>query len=119
MRSTSQPQFRSELTPATIEADQIFLTLQQLARGSSFANCNRNISRISKLPNLLTTTMPSFNEKSEKIELFRDLFQTNLKVSNLLIEEDKKTISIFSTMVMCCRRSKTTAARTEMNWEKS
>ena len=26
-RSTSQPQFRSENTPATIEADQIFLAL--------------------------------------------------------------------------------------------
>ena len=29
-RSTSQPQFRSENTPATIEADQILLALQQL-----------------------------------------------------------------------------------------
>ena len=30
-RSTSQPQFRSENTPATIEADQILLALQELA----------------------------------------------------------------------------------------
>ena len=30
-RSTTQPQFRSEDTPATIEADQILLALQQLA----------------------------------------------------------------------------------------
>ena len=30
-RSTSQPQFRSENTPATIKADQILLALQQLA----------------------------------------------------------------------------------------
>ena len=30
-RSTSQPRFRSEITPATIEADQILLALQQLA----------------------------------------------------------------------------------------
>ena len=28
-RSTSQPQFRSEYTPATIEADQILLAFQQ------------------------------------------------------------------------------------------
>ena len=40
-RSTSQPQFRSENTPATIEADQILLALQQLA--------NNNNSRISTI----------------------------------------------------------------------
>ena len=34
-RSTSQPQFRSESTPATIEADQILLALQQLATNSN------------------------------------------------------------------------------------
>ena len=31
-RPTSQPQFRSENTPAPIEADQILLALQQLAK---------------------------------------------------------------------------------------
>ena len=36
-RSTSQPQFRSENTPATIEADQILLALQQLANNNNFA----------------------------------------------------------------------------------
>ena len=46
-RSTSQPQFRSEKTPATIEADQILLALQQLATNSNSANFNNNISRIS------------------------------------------------------------------------
>ena len=34
-RSTSQPEFRSENTPATIEADQILLALQQLATNSN------------------------------------------------------------------------------------
>ena len=34
-RSTSQPQFRSENTRATIEADQILLALQQLATNSN------------------------------------------------------------------------------------
>ena len=43
-RSTSQPQFRSENTPATIEADQILLALQQLATNSNSANFNNNIS---------------------------------------------------------------------------
>ena len=88
-RSTSQPQFRSENTPATIEADQILLALQQLATNSNSANFNNNISRISKLPKSLTTTMPTFYRKSEKFELFEDLFQTSLKIHNQLTDEDK------------------------------
>ena len=88
-RSTSQPQFRSENTPATLEADQILLALQQLATNNNSANFNNNISRISKLPKSLTTTMPTFDGKSEKFELFEDLFQTSLKTHNQLTEEDK------------------------------
>ena len=88
-RSTSQPQFRSEDTPAIIEADQILLALQQLATNSNSANFNNNISRISKLPKSLTTTMPTFDRKSEKFELFEDLFQTSLKIHNQLTQEDK------------------------------
>ena len=88
-RSRSQPQFRSENTPATIEADQILLALQQLATNSNSANFNNNISRISKLPKSLTTTMPTFDGKSEKYELFEDLFQTSLKIHNHLTEEHK------------------------------
>ena len=87
--STSQPQFRSENTPATIEADQILLALQQLATNSNSANFNNNISRSSNLPKSLTTTMPIFDGKSEKFELFEDLFQTSLKIHNQLTEEDK------------------------------
>ena len=34
-RSTSQPYFSSDNTPATIEADQILLALQQLATNSN------------------------------------------------------------------------------------
>ena len=81
-RSTSQPQFRSKNTLATIEADQILLALQQLATNSNSANLKNNISRTSKLPKSLTTTMPTFDGKSEKFELFEDLFQTSLKVHN-------------------------------------
>ena len=88
-RSTSQPQFHSENTPATLEADQILLALQQLATNSNSANFNNHISRISKLPKSLTTTMPTFDGKSEKFELFEDLFQTSLKIHNQLTEEDK------------------------------
>ena len=88
-RSTSQPQFRSESTPVTIEADQILLALQQMATNSNSANFSDNISRISKLPKSLTTTMPTFDGKSEKFELFEDLFQTILKIHNQLTQEDK------------------------------
>ena len=88
-RTTSQPQFHSENTPATIEADQILLALQQLATNRNSAKVNNNSDRFSKLPKSLTTTMLTFDGKSEKFELFEDLFQTSLKIHNQLTEEDK------------------------------
>ena len=87
--SAKQPQLRSEKTPATIEADLTLMPLQQLATNSNSANFNNKSSRPSKLPKSLTTTMPTFAGKSEKIELFEDLFQTSLKIHNQLTEEDK------------------------------
>ena len=87
-RSTSQHQFRSENTPATIEADQILLALQQLAKNKNSANFHNNLNRISKLPKSLTATMPTFDGKSEKFEQFEDLFQTSLKIHNQLTEEE-------------------------------
>ena len=75
--------------PTTREADQIWLALQQLATNFNSANFNNNISRISKLPKSLTTTMPTFDGKTEKFELFEDLFQARLKIHNQLTEEDK------------------------------
>ena len=88
-RSTSQPQLRSEGTPATIEADQILLALQQLANNNNSANFHNIINKISKLPKSLTTTMPTFDGKTEKFELFKDLFQTSLKIHNQLTEDDR------------------------------
>ena len=96
-RSTIQPQFRSENTPATVEADQILLALQQMAANSNSANFNNNVSRISKLPKSLTTTMPTLDGKSEKFELFEDLFQTSLKLHNQLTEGDK--INYFHSLI--------------------
>ena len=87
--STSQQQFRSEKTPATIEADQILLALQQLANNNKSANFHNNMDRISKLPKSLTATMPTFDGKTEKIELFEDLIQTSLKIQNQLTEDDR------------------------------
>ena len=89
VRSTSQSQFCSENTPATIEADQILLALQQLATNSNSANFNNNSNRISKLPKSLTTAMPIIDGKSEKFELFQGLLQTSLKNHNQLTEEYK------------------------------
>ena len=88
-RSTSQPQFRSENTPATIEADQNLLALQQLANNNNAAIFHNNINSIFKLPKSLTTTMPTFDGKTEKIEFFEDLFQTSLKIHNQLTEDDR------------------------------
>ena len=33
--------------------------------------------------------MPTFDGKSEKFELFEDLFQTSMKINNQLTQEDK------------------------------
>ena len=65
-RSTCQPQIRSQNTPATIEADQILLALQQLATNSNSANVNNNSYKFSKLSKSLMTAMPTFDGKSEK-----------------------------------------------------
>ena len=88
-RSMSQPQFCSENTPATFEAGQILLALQQLATNSISANINNTSNRISKLPKSLTTTMPTFDGKSDEFELFEDLFQTSFKIHNQLTGGDK------------------------------
>ena len=88
-RSISLPQIRSENTPSTIEANQILLALQQLSTSSNSANVDNNSNRISRLPKSLTTTMPTFDGKSEKFELYEDLFQPSLKNHNQLTEEDK------------------------------
>ena len=88
-RSMSQPQIRSENTPATIEADQNFLALQHLATNSNSANFNNNINRCAKLPKYFTTTKPTFEGKSEKFELLEDLSQTILENHKQLTEQDK------------------------------
>ena len=81
-RSISQPQFRSQNTPTTIEEDQILLTFQQLANNNNSARVHKIINRSSKLIKSLTTAMRTFDRKSEKFELFEHFFQTSLKVHN-------------------------------------
>ena len=87
--SASQPHFCTENTPATIEGDKNLLTLQQLPNNNKSANFSNNINRIFKLTKSLTTTVPTFEGKSEKFELFEYLFQTRLKIHNQLTENDK------------------------------
>ena len=61
----------------------------KLANNNNSANFHNNINRIFKLSKSLTTTMPTFDGKSEKFELFEDLFQTRLKIHNQMTEEDR------------------------------
>ena len=89
-RSTNQPKFRSENTTATIEVDQVLLALQQLANNTNSENFNINIHQFSKLPKSLTTTMPTFDGKPEKLELLEKIFETRLKIQNQLSENDRK-----------------------------
>ena len=65
------------------------LALRQLAMNSNSANFNNNINKISKLPKSLRTTIPTFDGKPQKFELFEDPFQTSLKTDKQLSEEYK------------------------------
>ena len=96
-RSTSQPQFRSKKTLATIAADQNLSALQQLANNNISAKFHIPINRNSKLPVSRTTTVLSLDGKSEKFELLEDLFQTSLKVHNQLTEDDR--INYFHSLI--------------------
>ena len=119
VRSMRQPQFRSENTSTTIEAEQILLALQQLAANSNSANLNNNVNRISKLPKSLTTTMPTFDGKLENSNCLK---MCSRQVWKSTISWRKKTKEIFSTLscvVMHYKPSKTSPAPTEKIWEKS
>ena len=95
-RSTSQPQLRSENTPATIEADQILLSLQQLANKNNSANFHNNINRFSKLPKSLFTTMPTFDGKSEKLSCLKIYSRRAWKYVMSLMKITESITSILS-----------------------
>ena len=101
----------------TIEADQILLALQQMSSNSNSANFNNNINRMLKLPKSFTLTMLIFEEKSQKFELFGDLFQTSLNIRNQLTEENRKHC-FFSLMRGDALQTfkKTSASPTERIW---
>ena len=72
-----------------MEADQLLLALHQLANNNNSANFHNNIKKSFKLPKWLTTTMPTFDRKSEKFELFEDFFLMSLKIHIQLTEDDR------------------------------
>ena len=88
-RSTSQPHFRIENIPATIEVDQSLLALKLLANNNNSANFRNKIIRISKWPKSFTTAMPKFDGKPERFEVFNDFFQTSFKIHNQLTGDDR------------------------------
>ena len=75
--------------PATIKANQILLALHQLAKNTISANFEIEFHQIYKS---LTRTMPTFDRKSEKFELFEDLFQIKLKLHNQLTEDNRNQL---------------------------
>ena len=62
--------FKLKTPLVSIEVDLILMDFQQLMSNSNSAYFNSNIFRVSKLSKSLTTTMPIFDGKSEKFELF-------------------------------------------------
>ena len=88
-RSASQPPFLHENNLATIEADQVLLAIQQLAKNTNSGKFTCNILQVSKLPMSLTTAMPTLDGRSEKFEVFGYFFQTSLKIHNRLTEDEK------------------------------
>ena len=106
-------------TTATIEVDQVLLAFQQLANNSNSANFNNNFRTISKLSKSLTTTMPTFDGKSEKFDLFEELFQRSLKIHNQLTEDER--INYFHSLMRQkrYRHSKILTTQPERIWEKS
>ena len=50
---------------------------------------HKQAPNLPRLPKALATTMPTFDGKTEKFELFEDLFQTSLKVHPQITEQEK------------------------------
>ena len=76
VRSSCQSQFRSENAPTVLEGHQMLSVFQKLRSNSKSANLNKNFHRNSKLRKLLTIALPNVDAKSEKFQLFEDLFQS-------------------------------------------
>ena len=105
--------FRSQITQNSvpeIACDMVAGATEQIRNGHD---------KISKLPKSLTTAMHTFDRKSEKFQLFEDLFQTSWKIHNQLTDEDK--LNYFHSLMRgdALQTFKTSAAGTERIWQKS
>ena len=78
-RTMNQPENRPP-SQSSINMHQFLQDLQNVAQLNP---------RIPKMPKSLSTSMPTFDGKNEKFELFEDLFQTSLKIHPQLTEEEK------------------------------
>ena len=120
-RSTKQPQFRSKNTPATMEADQILLALQQLANNNNTANFHNNINGISKFPNCQCRSRQRCPRSTGNLRSSSCLKTFSKRVSKFIISWPKMTGSITSILSweeMRYKLLKTLMAQPERTWEK-
>ena len=66
-------------------------TIQQLI--NALGSINKSPNKAPRIQKALTTTMPTFDGKNEKFELFEDLFNTNLTAYPNIKDSEKKTTS--------------------------
>ena len=86
----------------------------------SLYNSSRKIPTLPQLPKALSSTMPTFDGKSEKFEHFEDLFQTSLTVDTVISEQEK--IHYFQSLLRSLSqtiRNMTEATKTNLNDIKS
>ena len=120
-RSTSQLKLNGENTLLRLKQTNFCCPFSNWQITTVLQNFHNNINRISKLPKPLTTTMPTFDGKSEKFELFKDLFRTSLKVHNQLTEDYRINFSHFLMRgggKKRFRHLKTVMARPKRSWER-
>ena len=100
---------------ATIETEQILSALHQLATNSNSVNFNIRLNIFSKLPKSITTTMPTFDRKTEKFEQFENFFRTNPSIHTQLTD-DHRTKYFQSTMQTLRTISSPTREKMEEAW---
>ena len=82
--NTTHPRSSSLPPPNQRHSDEIIDKLLE-----SLYATQQQTAQLPRLPKALATTMPTFDGKNEKFELFEDLFQTSLKVHPQITEQEK------------------------------
>ena len=78
-RSSCQPHLRSWSPFRQLKQTRFFWPFNSWRETANF---NNNNNKVSNLPNSLTNTMPTFNGKSDKLELFVNPCQTSFRTHN-------------------------------------